>query len=55
VEKFTLALDYLRIRIRRNQRGVKMGNYKKVIIEAGKGGWGGPLEVLPTDKKKYIQ
>ena len=31
-----------------------MGNYKKVIVEAGKCGWGGPLEILPTDKKKYI-
>ena len=31
-----------------------MADYKKVIIEAGKGGWGGPLTVQPTDKKKYV-
>jgi sorbitol-specific phosphotransferase system component IIBC len=31
-----------------------MGEYKKVRISAGKRGWGGPLEVLPSDKKPYI-
>ena len=31
-----------------------MGEYKAVTIAAGKGGWGGPLTILPTDKKKYV-
>ena len=31
-----------------------MGNYKSVKIEAGRGGWGGPLIVTPTDDKPYI-
>ena len=31
-----------------------MGNYKSVKIEAGRGGWGGPLVVTPTDDKPYI-
>ena len=30
------------------------GKYKKVRIKPGKRGWGGPLEVLPTDAKPYI-
>jgi sorbitol-specific phosphotransferase system component IIBC len=31
-----------------------MGNYKSVKIEAGKGGWGGPLVITPTDERPYI-
>ncbi len=31
-----------------------MGNYKSVQIVAGRGGWGGPLTVTPTDDKPYI-
>ena len=28
-----------------------MAEYKKVKVEAGKSGWGGPLEIQPTDEK----
>ena len=31
-----------------------MGNFKSVIIEKGKGGWGGPLTITPTDDRPYI-
>ena len=31
-----------------------MADYKKVKVEAGPSGWGGPLEIQPTDEKKYI-
>ena len=31
-----------------------MSDYKKVKVEAGPSGWGGPLEIQPTDEKKYI-
>ena len=31
-----------------------MGSYKSVVISAGRGGWGGPLTVTPTDAKPYI-
>ena len=31
-----------------------MAEYKSVKIEKGRGGWGGPLVVTPTDKKPYI-
>ena len=31
-----------------------MGEYKRVRIKAGKRGWGGPLEVEPSDEKPYI-
>ena len=30
------------------------GKYKKVKISAGKGGWGGPLEIQPTEKRPLI-
>ena len=30
------------------------GKYKKVTIKAGKGGWGGPLEIQPTEKRPLI-
>jgi sorbitol-specific phosphotransferase system component IIBC len=31
-----------------------MAEYKAVKIEAGRGGWGGPLTVKPTDQRKLI-
>lgn len=31
-----------------------MGEYKSVTIEAGRGGWGGPLKVTPTDERPYV-
>ncbi|MEI6648935.1 MAG: PTS sorbitol transporter [Actinomycetes bacterium] len=31
-----------------------MGEYKSVIVEAGRGGWGGPLIITPTDEKPYV-
>lgn len=31
-----------------------MADYKAVKIEAGKGGWGGPLTVTPTDDRKLV-
>ncbi|MCX6426522.1 MAG: PTS sorbitol transporter, partial [Actinobacteria bacterium] len=31
-----------------------MGAYKSVVISAGKGGWGGPLTITPTDDRPYI-
>ena len=32
-----------------------MAEYKKVKVEAGPSGWGGPLEVAPDSEKKYIE
>jgi len=31
-----------------------MGSYKSVVVSAGRGGWGGPLTITPTDAKPYI-
>ena len=31
-----------------------MAEYKSVTIKAGRGGWGGPLTVTPSDQKPYI-
>jgi glucitol/sorbitol PTS system EIIB component len=31
-----------------------MTEFKSVTIKAGRGGWGGPLTVTPTEKKPYI-
>ena len=31
-----------------------MAEYKKVKVEAGPSGWGGPLEVAPDAEKKYV-
>ena len=31
-----------------------MAEYKAVKIEAGRGGWGGPLTIKPTDQRKLI-
>ncbi len=31
-----------------------MSDYRAVKVSKGSGGWGGPLQILPTDKKKYI-
>ena len=31
-----------------------MSDYKKVKVEAGPSGWGGPLEISPNAEKKYI-
>ncbi|MFM1655679.1 PTS glucitol/sorbitol transporter subunit IIB [Brevibacillus sp. B_LB10_24] len=31
-----------------------MSNYRAVKVSRGSGGWGGPLQILPTDEKKYI-
>ncbi len=31
-----------------------MSEYRAVQVKKGSGGWGGPLTILPTDKKKYI-
>jgi len=30
-----------------------MADYKKVKVEAGPSGWGGPLEIQPTEKEIY--
>lgn len=29
-------------------------NYKTVIVHKGKGGWGGPLTLIPDERKKYV-
>jgi len=31
-----------------------VSEYKKVKVEAGPSGWGGPLEIQPDDVRKYI-
>jgi PTS system glucitol/sorbitol-specific IIB component len=31
-----------------------MSKYKTVIVKHGYSGWGGPIEITPTDEKKYI-
>ena len=31
-----------------------MSKYKTVIVKHGSSGWGGPIEITPTDEKKYI-
>ncbi|WP_188455006.1 PTS glucitol/sorbitol transporter subunit IIB [Virgibacillus oceani] len=31
-----------------------MTNYKAVKVSKGSNGWGGPLKIQPTDKKKYV-
>ena len=31
-----------------------MAEYKAVRVEAGRGGWGGPLTIKPTDDRKLI-
>ena len=31
-----------------------MSDYKKVKVEAGPSGWGGPLEIQPTDEKNIL-
>ena len=31
-----------------------MADYKKVKVEAGPSGWGGPLEIQPTDEKNTL-
>lgn len=31
-----------------------MAEYKSVTISKGRGGWGGPLKVTPSDAKPYI-
>ncbi|MBP2076109.1 PTS glucitol/sorbitol transporter subunit IIB [Oceanobacillus polygoni] len=31
-----------------------MANHKTVIVSKGKNGWGGPLELTPTEEKKYV-
>ena len=31
-----------------------MADYKAVRVEAGRGGWGGPLTIKPTDERKLI-
>ncbi len=31
-----------------------MSDYKTVTINKGRGGWGGPLTITPTDAKPYI-
>jgi glucitol/sorbitol PTS system EIIB component len=31
-----------------------MSEYKSVTVTAGRGGWGGPLTITPTDDKPYI-
>jgi PTS system glucitol/sorbitol-specific IIB component len=31
-----------------------MPEYKSVKVSAGRGGWGGPLTITPTDEKPYI-
>ena len=31
-----------------------MAEYKKVKVEAGRSGWGGPLEIQPTDERNIL-
>ncbi len=31
-----------------------MGNYRSVTVAAGRGGWGGPLVITPTDERPLI-
>ena len=31
-----------------------MSEYRSIVVEKGSNGWGGPVEVRPTDEKKYI-
>ena len=31
-----------------------MADYKKVKVRAGPSGWGGPLEMQPTDEKNTL-
>ena len=31
-----------------------MSEYKSVTVSKGKSGWGGPLTITPTEKKKYV-
>lgn len=31
-----------------------MSDYKTVVVKHGSSGWGGPIEITPTDEKKYI-
>jgi PTS system glucitol/sorbitol-specific IIB component len=31
-----------------------MSDYKSVKVQAGRGGWGGPLTITPTDDKPLI-
>jgi len=31
-----------------------MSSYKSVVISAGRGGWGGPLTITPTESRPYI-
>jgi sorbitol-specific phosphotransferase system component IIBC len=49
---FNTPISRIKQSIKSKER--KMGAYKSVVVSAGKGGWGGPLTITPTDDRPYI-